>query len=111
MNFTDEQYAILSQWEDNYRTAIRSQWSRSIGRTAALTIHGIYSSVVKGAPHLNHSCGSCVLRLLRNVGNLYFADKAEREEERKRKVAMADVPERTGKVLVKVRKPRKKKDE
>lgn len=77
---TDEQFNTLSQWEDNFRTAIRSKWARHPGQSAMHTIHRIYSDLSKTNQRLNTGCQSCVLKLLTDAGKLYFAEKEKRAE-------------------------------
>lgn len=77
---TDEQFNILSKWEDNFRTALRSQWARHPGSSALLQIHQIYSALTGTSFRLNTTCQSCVLQELQRVGKLYFAEKEIRAE-------------------------------
>ena len=79
MRLTDEQYEILSAYETQLRTAVRSRWARFPGISAMVKIHKIHNEVFKRKTVLNSSCSSCVLRLLTEVGTVYFADKAERD--------------------------------
>lgn len=78
MRLTDEQYEMLSAYETQLRTAVRSRWARFPGTSAMVKIHKIHNEVFKRKTVLNSSCSSCVLRLLTEVGTVYFADKAER---------------------------------
>lgn len=77
MTFTREQMQILAQWESNFGTAVRSNWARGIGRSATAQLHRIYTEATGDRRTLNASCGTCVLRLLKDAGRLYFADKEE----------------------------------
>lgn len=82
MKLTDNQYETLSAYETQLRTAVRSRWARFPGTSAMVKIHKIHNEVFKRKTVLNSSCSSCVLRLLTEVGTVYFADKAEREQKR-----------------------------
>lgn len=82
MRLTDEQFQTLSKYEDQFRTAVKSRWARFPGSSAMHVIHNIKTQVTGHASMLNTSCSSCVLRLLTEMGNIYFADKAEREQKR-----------------------------
>ena len=105
MRLTDEQYEILSAYETQLRTAVRSRWARFPGTSAMVKIHKIHNEVFKRKTVLNSSCSSCVLRLLTEMGNIYFADKAEREQKRVR-VSDEQIPVQE-KVDVKTDKPKR----
>lgn len=83
MRLTDEQFQILSQYETQFRTAVKARWARFPGTAALHEIHRIQFEVTKKKTALNTSCSTCVLRLLTDMGHIYFADKAERESQRK----------------------------
>ena len=82
MRLTDEQFQTLSKYEEQFRTAVKSRWARFPGTSAMHVIHNIKTQVTGHASRLNTSCSSCILRLLTEMGNIYFADKAEREQKR-----------------------------
>ena len=83
MKLTDEQFQTLSQYETQFRTAVKAKWARFPGSAALHQIHKIQREVTGRATSLNTSCSTCVLRLLTEMGNIYFAEKAERESQRK----------------------------
>ena len=105
MKLTDEQFQTLSQYETQLRTAVRSRWARFPGTSAMVKIHKIHNEVFKRKTVLNSSCSSCVLRLLTEMGNIYFADKAEREQKRVQ-VSDEQIPVQE-KVEVKTDKPKR----
>lgn len=115
MTYTKEQLRILASWEENFRTAIQSKWSRGIGTTGYTTIHRIYTEATGKKLPFHPSCGTCMLHLLQDAGKVYFEDmKALAEEEKKaHEVAVKETAEtETQKVEVKTtkaRKPRTKK--
>lgn len=82
MRMTDEQFQILSNYEIQFRTAVKAKWARFPGTVALHQIHKIQREVTGRATSLNTSCSTCVLRLLTEMGNIYFAEKAEREQQR-----------------------------
>ena len=92
MRLTDEQFQILSQYETQFRTAIKARWARNPGTAALYAIHVIQSEVTKKKNPLNTSCSTCVLRLLTDMGHIYFADKAEREEQNRVQVSDEQIP-------------------
>lgn len=79
MNYTEEQFNILAQYEANLRTAVDGNWARNPGRTALAQINDILNGATKTNHRLNAWCQQCILSLLRSAGKLYFEDKKERE--------------------------------
>ena len=88
MNYNDTQFAELSRFEDNFRTATSTPtgWTRRIAIPDQRRIKAIYTEATGERVPYNIGCGNCLLSLLKKAGKLYFADKAERE-------ALAPVPE------------------
>ncbi len=82
MNYTEEQFNILAQYEANLRTAVDGNWARNPGRTALAQINDILNGATKTNHRLNAWCQQCVLSLLRSAGKLYFEDKKEREAQK-----------------------------
>ena len=78
MNYTDEQFAALAPFEDNFRTAIGGEWSRHIRTPDQLRIKEIYEAATKSRIPFNQGCGTCLLNLLKRAGRLFFQDKTER---------------------------------
>lgn len=110
MTLTDEQYQILSKYETQFRTAVKAKWARFPGTAAMQEIHRIQMEVTKRKITLNTSCATCVLRMLTEMGHIFFADKAERERVRQVTVEDIQIPVQE-KVEVKTRgrKPKVKK--
>ena len=92
MRLTDEQFQILKQYETQFRTAVKARWARIPGTAALHEIHRIQFEVTKKKTALNTSCSTCVLRLLTEMGHIYFADKAEREETNRVQVSDEQIP-------------------
>ena len=92
MKLTDEQFQTLSQYETQFRTAVKARWARFPGTAALHEIHRIQFEVTKKKTALNTSCSTCVLRLLTDMGHIYFADKAEREETNRVQVSDEQIP-------------------
>ena len=110
MKLTEEQYQLLSRYEEQFRTAVKSKWARFPGTAALHQIHSVYVQVTKRSMRLNTSCSTCSLRLLTEMGNIYFADKAERESKSRVQVSKVQVATEE-KVEVKTRRGRKPKEE
>ena len=75
MQLTDEQFATLAPYEAHFTTALRSSYPRSPGRAALKTIHTILREIEPTTPALNTTCGTCILRVLKKAGRLYFDRK------------------------------------
>lgn len=105
MRLTDEQFKVLSQYEPQFRTAVKSRWARFPGTAAIRQIHNIKTEVTGIRSSLNTSCSTCVLRLLTDMGNIYFDEKARREEQRVQ-ASQEDVQPQE-KVEVKTAKPKR----
>lgn len=70
---TGDQIAELKPYEENMRTAVKSDWTRGIGRHGIETMKRIRAEVTGNRAFVNTSCPVCVLSLVREVGRLYFA--------------------------------------
>ena len=78
MTFTTEQLETLSQWEENFRTAVRAKWARNPGRSALRVIYDIYTSATGDRRRFSDNCSQCILSLLTDCGNAYFKDITEK---------------------------------
>lgn len=106
MRLTDDQFIALSKYETQLRTAVKSRWARFPGTASLVEIHRIQEDVYGRKTSLNTSCSSCVLRLLTEMGNIYFADKEEREKTKRVGSSEEEVTTRE-KVEVKTEKPKR----
>lgn len=77
---TAEELGFLSQYEMQMDTAINAHYLRGVGRDAAAQMLAIYNRVYKVHRVLNLSCGGCVYNLLKDIGAVYFEDKALAEK-------------------------------
>ena len=78
MTFTTEQLNTLSQWEEQFRTAVNAQWARNPGRSAIKVIYDIYSAATGDRRRFSDNCNHCILSLLTDCGKAYFADLKEK---------------------------------
>ena len=78
MKLTDEQFKALAPYEEHFTTAIKGKWYRNLPRTAIDLIHSIRFQVTGYNQRMNKSCSHCILRLLQDMGAIYFEDKQER---------------------------------
>ena len=71
----DNQLARLTAYEQYFATALRSNYPRSPGPRALREIHAVLREVDPTTPVLNTTCGTCILRVLKKAGRLYFDRK------------------------------------
>ena len=90
LKFTDEEFEYLSQQEDRFHTAVFADWARNPGSLVLKSIHDIYSHAMGRIEPLRENCAHCILRLLKEVGTLYYQDKAERERRAANEKARAE---------------------
>ena len=116
MTFTKDQLEVLSQWEENFKTAVNSGWARNPGRINLRTIYDIYSGALNNRSiPFNANCQHCIVNLLKAVGKIYFADKdaLAKEEAAAKEVKVEDIPVKTEEkvpVKTKTRKSKKAKE-
>ena len=79
MHLSDEQFAELARYEDNFRIAVKAQGAKNPGPAALAKIHEIYTKASGDTQRLNTTCGHCIYVLLRDAGNFYYEEKARRE--------------------------------
>lgn len=77
MTFTTDQLETLSQWEENFRTAVRARWARNPGRSGLRVIYDIYTAATGDQRRFSDNCNHCILSLLTDCGRIYFQDIAE----------------------------------
>lgn len=82
MTYTAEQFAELSKWEENFRTALGTHtgWTKRVSVPDQRRIRAIYMEATGDRIPFNFGCGTCLLNLLKRAGKRYFDDKAAREE-------------------------------
>ena len=102
MNYNETQFAELSRFEDNFRTALStpSGWTRRISIPDQRRIKAIYTEATGERIPYTIGCGHCVLNLLKKAGKLYFVDKEMREAQAKAATAS---PEREAKAAAEVK--------
>lgn len=72
---TAAQMAAAAPYERNMETAVKSDWTRGLGRNGARVLAQISKEVAGGSSYVNTACPDCVLRLARRVGVWYFDTK------------------------------------
>jgi hypothetical protein len=74
MRLSDEQLATLQTWQANYDTVLRAKWAMNPGTAALETMVGIWNAVTGQSRRLNPGCSNCIYNLLKDVGQLYYAE-------------------------------------
>jgi len=113
MEMTDEQFAALAPWEDNYKSAIEAKYTRYPGAEAINTMFNIYRALTNTRVNINRSCSVCLLHLVQKVGRLYFAEKERRAQlaiAEALKVSVSSEPEPKPDKAKKTTRKRTKKD-
>lgn len=72
MEINKTQFEALEKYEQYFLTALRSNYPRSPGRRGLQEMHAILREIEPTTPALNTTCGTCILRVLKKVGTLYF---------------------------------------
>lgn len=79
MNFTDKTFETLAPFERYFKTACDANWCPNPGRAALDVMAAALTEKDGRRTVVNHSCGSCILNVVKRAGFLYFADKDARE--------------------------------
>lgn len=75
---TTDDYNYLAKFEIHFARAIESGYCRYIATADMKRIAEIYQALTSA--HVNIVCPKCKLALLRDIGRLYYAERARREE-------------------------------
>ena len=79
MNFSESIYEALAPFERYFKTACDADWCPNPGRAALDRMADALTEKDGRRTAVNHSCGSCILRVVKRTGYLFFEDKAARE--------------------------------
>lgn len=80
MNFSESTYEALAPFERYFKTACDADWCPNPGRAALDRMADALTEKDGRRTAVNHSCGSCILRVVKRTGYLFFEDKAAREQ-------------------------------
>lgn len=89
MNFSDKTFEALAPFERYFKTATEADWCPNPGRAALDAMADALTEKDGRRTAVNHACGSCILRVVKRTGYLWFEDKAARAAEAKREAAAA----------------------
>ena len=88
MILTLEEFAVCAQYESKLKSAQRNVM-HTLGRAGVQALKTIYTRVTNRPAPKADSCGSCELRLQKQIGAWYFADKADYERKAEGKAVKA----------------------
>lgn len=81
MTFTNKTFEALAPFERHFNTAINGDWCSNPGRDALDLMHAELDRLDNRTTRMNYNCSTCVLTIVKRIGRLYFADKAQRAAE------------------------------
>lgn len=77
MKLTKEQYEVLKRNEQHLSTAYKGWWVRNLLPEEARALHEIDIALNGDKEPFSPSCGTCVLRICRRLGEPYFKGEFE----------------------------------
>lgn len=80
---TKQEFKYLSQFEDNFYTATRSNFSRNISRTNLEKFSEIIEKETGKPTNTNYNCSVCALNLIKKMAEIYYNEKNKKEEKEK----------------------------
>ena len=87
---TIKQYYKLKQYDDTLFTSKYCDYFRNLTQKAIMELDEVYQELFKKSSNINAGCGSCQLRSLKELAELYFKMK-EKMEKKKPEVEEPDV--------------------
>ena len=78
---TKQELKYLSQFEDNFYTAIQSSFSRNISRSSLEEMNRIYEKETGKTQNINYNCSVCCLTLIKKVADIYYKEKNKKKKE------------------------------
>ena len=80
---TKQELKYLSNFEDNFYTVTRSNFSRNISRTNLEKFSEIIEKETGKPTNTNYNCSVCALALIKKMAELYYKEKNKQEEKEK----------------------------
>ena len=78
MNYTDQQFEALAQFEGHFEKALRASWCPYPGPAGVELIRKAVSAATKRERRVNASCNNCILNLVKDAARMWYADKQAR---------------------------------
>ena len=67
----------LKEYEQDMITSLFHSYTRQIPTATLMEIDRIYTEETGKSLRINFSCSSCILKLMKSVGKLYFKDNID----------------------------------
>ena len=78
---TPEQVALLAPYEKHFGTAIRAGYCNYPGEQAIQTMRDVWAELTGTRYPYSAGCGFCLMNLVRDMGNLYYAASGRKPED------------------------------
>jgi len=95
MNFSEQTFNALAEYERYFKTACDADWCPNPGRDALDFMAFAIGEQTGRRFSINHACGSCILQAVKRCGYLYFEDKAARAAQEAAAAPEAPKPTKT----------------
>lgn len=79
---SQEDMQALESYEYSFKTAIENNFARHFGSKQYAALKEIYKHITGKYPTTNFSCGYCAIGFIKQLGKLYFDEKARLEAEK-----------------------------
>lgn len=80
-NMTKQDFNFLKNFDENFYTAIKSNFSRNISRSNLEKFSEIIEKETGKTINTNYNCGICCLNLIKKMAELYYAEKNKVKKE------------------------------
>ena len=67
----------LKEYEQDMITSLFHSYTRQIPTAVLMEIDRIYTEETGKSLRINYTCSSCILKLMKSVGKLYFKDNID----------------------------------
>lgn len=78
---TKQEFKYLSQFEENFYTAIQSNFSRNISRSNLERFSEIIEKETGKTINTNYNCSVCALNLIKKMADIYYKEKNKVKKE------------------------------
>ena len=89
LRLTDDEFKYLQEWDYRFFQAVNADYVSVPTPSAIREIHRMWCRIIGRQETIRESCYHCILRLMKDMGKVYFEEKAERE----RRIANAKAKE------------------
>ena len=81
MKMTKQEFKYLAQFDENFYTAIQSNFSRNISRSNLEKFSEIIEKETGKTINTNYNCGICCLNLVKKMAAIYYKEKNKVKKE------------------------------